>query len=78
MTNHPNRARGRFPARNPTPEEILAARDAAGLTQTSAAVLIYSALRTWQDWESGKARMHPAFFELFKIKSTIEGAQDGD
>lgn len=53
---------------NPTPQEIRAAREAAHLTQTAAAELIYSKLRTWQDWEAGKRKMHPGLFELFKIK----------
>lgn len=53
----------------PNPAEIRAARIASGLTQTAAADLIYSSLRTWQDWEAGKARMHPAFWELWKSKA---------
>lgn len=69
MVSHPNRSR-RSPsaARNPKPEEIRAAREAANLTQTEAAVLIHSTLRTWQDWEAGIARMHPALWELFQLK----------
>lgn len=68
MANHPNRGRAESPARNPAPAEVRSTREAAGLPQTAAAELIHSTLRTWQDWEAGKARMHPAFFELFKIK----------
>ncbi len=45
-----------------------AARAAAGLTQAQAGALIYTPLRTWQDWEAGRRPMHPAFFELFLIK----------
>jgi DNA-binding transcriptional regulator YiaG len=56
------------PARNPTHEEIRAAREAASLTQTAAAELIHSTLRTWQDWEAGIARMHPGLWELFLVK----------
>lgn len=67
MTSHPNRS-GRSPAANPEPAAIRAARDAAGLTQTAAAHLIYSTLRAWQQWESGERRMHPAMFELWRIK----------
>jgi hypothetical protein len=26
-------------------------------------------MRAWQQWESGDRQMHPAFFELFLIKS---------
>lgn len=53
----------------PRPEQIKAARKAAGLTQTTAAGLIHSTLRTWQDWEAGKAPMHPGLWELFRIKT---------
>ncbi len=73
--NHPNRSfRAPSLARNPTPEEIRAAREAAGLTQTAAASLLYRTLRNWQQWESAKEspdhrRMDPALWELFKIKT---------
>lgn len=69
MSNHPNRGRRVTPAANPRPESIRAAREAAGLSQTAAASLIHSTLRTWQDWEAGIARMHPAFWELFLSKT---------
>jgi DNA-binding transcriptional regulator YiaG len=54
---------------HPTPEQIRKARDAVGLSQTTAAELIHSTMRTWQDWEAGKAKMHPGLWELFAIKS---------
>jgi len=77
MSNHPNRSR-RSPsaARNPKPEEIRAAREAAELTQTEAALLIHSTLRTWQDWEAGIARMHPALWEDFRAKIFARGNMD--
>lgn len=53
----------------PDPAEILAARRAAGLTQTAAAALVHSALRTWQQWEAGDRRMHPGLWELFILKT---------
>ncbi len=53
---------------SPQPGAIRAARAAAGLTQAQAGALIYTPLRTWQDWEAGRRPMHPAFFELFLIK----------
>lgn len=53
---------------SPAPEEIRQARNAAGLSQTAAAASIYSTLRTWQDWEAGKAAMHPGLWELFRLK----------
>lgn len=70
MGNHPNRSRsGSSTARNPKPTEIRAARERAGLTQTEAGTLIHASLRAWQQWESGERRMHPAMFELFRLKS---------
>lgn len=69
MTNHPNRSKKtKNAAANPFPDEIRNVRETAGLTQTAAAALIYCKLRTWQDWEAGVARMHPALWELFNIK----------
>lgn len=69
MANHPNRSA----SQNPTPEKIRAAREAAGLTQTAAASLLYTVCRVWQQWESGERRMHPAFWELFNRKSAERG-----
>lgn len=69
MTNHPNRGGAKGPSSNPSPAEVRAAREASGLSQSAAAELIHSTLRTWQDWEAGKARMHPGLWELFRIKS---------
>lgn len=75
MTNHPNRSRAGSAARNPTPAEIRAAREAARLSQTAAADLVHTTCRVWQQWEAPEGsdshrRMHPAFWELFNIKST--------
>jgi len=53
----------------PTPAAIRAARDAAGLSQTAAAALIYATLRTWQNWEAGQTSMQPALWELWRIKA---------
>lgn len=69
MATHPNRSKKNpSAARNPKPDEIRAAREAAGLTQTEAAEVIYCTLRGWQEWEAGARRMHPAFWELWRIK----------
>lgn len=68
MPNHPNRG-PKGPSANPTPEEIRAAREAAGLSQTAAGAAVHTTCRTWQQWEAGDRRMHPAFWELFRIKS---------
>ncbi len=68
MSSHPNRSRERGPGANPTPAEVRAAREAAGLSQTAAGALVYSSLRAWQAWELGERRMHPAIWELWRIK----------
>lgn len=57
-------------APRPEPEQVRAARAAAGLTQTQAAETIGVSMRTWQDWESGQRQMHPSLMELFRIKTT--------
>lgn len=51
-----------------TPEEIKRVRLAAGLTQTQAAELVHVTLRSWQRYEAGEKRIHPAMWELFLIK----------
>ena len=68
MTRHPNRSRPGNRAASPAPAEIRAARKAASMTQTEAAKLVYSALRTWQDWEAGTSPMHPGLWRLFQIE----------
>jgi DNA-binding transcriptional regulator YiaG len=54
--------------KSPSANEFRQARKEAGLTQTEAGALIYCSRRTVQDWESGKNRIHPAFWEFFQIK----------
>ncbi|TRW98987.1 helix-turn-helix domain-containing protein [Candidatus Methylobacter oryzae] len=58
---------------SPTPEEIIDARKKSSKSQTEAAAVIYCSLGAWQKWELGKRTMHPAFFELFKIKTIANG-----
>ena len=75
MTSHPNRSRRiAAPGRNPKPAEIRAAREAAGLSQTAAAALVYCTLSGWQRWEQGERRMHPAIYNWFLI--AVERASD--
>lgn len=57
-----------FKKDSPTQQEIRDARADSGLTQAGAAALIYSTRRTWQDWETGVAHMHPGLWELFELK----------
>lgn len=54
---------------SPTKDAIRAARKAAGLTQTQAGALVHTTVRVWQQWEAGDRAMHPAFWELFKLKT---------
>jgi putative transcriptional regulator len=54
---------------SPTPEQIRAAREAAGLTQAAAATLIQCSRRAWVKWERGERQIHPAMWELFLIKT---------
>jgi len=73
MTTHPNRSRGRSnraKSSNPLPEMITSDRYSFQLTQAQAAKLIYATVRTWQDWEAGRRRMHPALYELFVLKAS--------
>jgi putative transcriptional regulator len=58
----------------PSPKTILATRKAANLTQTEAAALVHTTLRTWQRYEAGDRHMHPAFWELFEIKCGRDNA----
>ena len=74
MSPHQNRST-RIPRANPTPEEVKAARLAAGLNVRQAAELIHASPRAWIQWEyvgpdalQQSRRMHAAFFELFRIK----------
>lgn len=72
MANHPNRS-GRGSSRNPKPQEVIALRLDAGLSQNAAAELVHTTCGKWQQWEAEEdtvnhRRMHPAFWELFKIK----------
>ena len=53
----------------PTPDEIRAARAAAGHTQTEAGAIVWVAMRTWQDWESGARSMPAAAWELYMVKT---------
>lgn len=53
---------------SPTAAEIRAARHGANLSQTAAAELCYSTLRTWQNWEGGGCDMHPAIWRWWLLQ----------
>ncbi|WP_270956516.1 helix-turn-helix domain-containing protein [Burkholderia pseudomallei] len=72
MANHPNRSKKTAnPAANPKPDEIRALREDLGLTQAQAAAVVYSTLSAWQRWEQAERAMHPAMWELFRIKTGV-------
>lgn len=55
--------------KKPSPAQIRAARERAGLTQTEAGQVVHANLRSWQKWEGGERGMHVGFWELFLIKT---------
>jgi DNA-binding transcriptional regulator YiaG len=55
----------KFP-KPPKPAELLAFRQAHGLSQSKAADLAYVSLRSWHGWEAGTTRMHPAIWAWVK------------
>ncbi len=63
----------------PAPADVLAAREAIqaklGLGITAAqdwcATALNTSRRSFQQWETGARAMHPAFWELLKIKTAL-------
>ena len=53
----------------PTPEVVLQARTAAGLTQEAAAQLLGSHNRQWRCYEAGDRAMSAPLWELFLLKT---------
>lgn len=51
----------------PTPADIRAARERAGLTQAQAAATVCVGIRNWQQWEGGERKMHPGLWKLFLL-----------
>lgn len=77
---HNNRGKRRT---NPLPATIRRAREIAGLTQSQAAALLYTTGHVWSQWETDPAnvssrRLHPAFWELFLIKSGLRNHPEFD
>ena len=69
MTAHPNRSTWRSELPAPTPSEIRAAREAAGLTQPAAAKLAgLAGWRQWSAWESGERRPAAQAWELWLLR----------
>ncbi len=62
---------------SPTPAEILAIRQAAGLTQEQAAARVFApSYRTWQNWERGVRTMPVAIWELWKLQEVVPKITD--
>lgn len=70
MPNHPGRKPG---SAHPDPALIRSTRDGVLQTQTQAAETVHAKLRTWQDWESGTARMPLASWELYLAVHCLPG-----
>ncbi len=68
MANHPNRGlRTRFSS--PRAHEVKQAREDAYLTVEQAAARLFASPAAWMRWESGERPMHPAFWQLWKIRA---------
>jgi len=78
---------------NPAPDEIIRLRECIqafygiGITaaQDQCAEMLHTSRRSWQQWERGERKMHPAFWELILIKSAcllgksaVHGARHGN
>jgi predicted transcriptional regulator len=69
MSSHPNRSTWRRGNRPPTPEEIRASREAAGLTQEAAASLAgLSCQPRWAEYEAGRKRPSSTLWELWLLR----------
>ena len=55
-------------SKSPTPTEITALLETCGKTQETVALLLHVNGRTVRQWKAGDRKMHPAFWELLKIK----------
>lgn len=53
----------------PSPQDVLAARKAAGLTQEQAAQLLGSHNRQWRLYEAGDRALSAPLWELFLLKT---------
>jgi hypothetical protein len=69
---------------NPTKDDILSFREwvqerySYGVTfaQDHCSGLIHANRRSWQKWETGERKMHPAFWELVQLKSGFKRLDD--
>jgi DNA-binding transcriptional regulator YiaG len=68
MANHPNRGSYRTDASTPKPDELREFRRVHGMSTKDAGELVHVSAIAWEQWEAGERRMHPAFFELARLK----------
>ena len=69
MTAHPNRSTWRSEIPPPTPDEIRATREAAGLSQQAAAKLAgLSSQSRWAEYEAGVRRPAAQAWELWLLR----------
>jgi len=62
--------------KSPTPQQVTELRESVrasrnvGITaaQDACAEIVHAGRRSWQQWERGDRKMHPAFWELAQIK----------
>jgi len=54
----------------PNPAGIRENRLANGLTQAQSAALIHVTTQTWSQYERGLRHMHPAFWNLYTLKTS--------
>ena len=67
--NHPKRSRVRNrQANTPEPGEVRTIRLSLGLSRPQAAAMVHATTHGWEDWEDGDRPMHPATWELFRLK----------
>lgn len=59
---------------SPKGAEIRGLRESFGISQTQAAEMVYSTLRTWQNWEAEEVSMHPAIWAWFKHCTQTAGS----
>ena len=57
---------------HPAPDDIIAARLSAGLTQAEAAAIVYTTDRHWSNWERGVSKMPRSSWRLFRLLTGIE------
>ena len=56
---------------SPTAEQVRGARQAAGHSTSEAAALVHMDARSWRYYEQGERAMHPAVWELYRIKCAM-------